>query len=152
MLLLFDYFVCANIATGCDCHGTSLRSEGKIPRMKRSINAVPRRMSSARCGATPNHTRVFSSARRRCRRINPSRGSSYFVAVWSCGMFSRLMRLFQLVGRIGERIRLTPVSETTVSCVHGGCGDSVGDTKFVCRLGRKCYAGTVYWELRWSQY
>lgn len=54
-----------SMTTGSECHGTSFRSAGKLPRMKRSIKYVQSSMSTGKFGANPNHIWVFES-RRRC--------------------------------------------------------------------------------------
>lgn len=100
-------------ATNCECHETTLRSKGKIPRMNQSIKQVPSWISTAICGATLNVIRVFSLQRRRCGSINPSRGGDSFVSVRNCGTFVRLMRLVQFAGTIDERMWLAPAPVST---------------------------------------
>lgn len=34
-------FACTNIATGCECQDMTFRSDGKITKIRRSINEVP---------------------------------------------------------------------------------------------------------------
>lgn len=47
----------ATIATGCESHGTTLRSPEKIPRMNRSMKDVPSSKSTARLEKIPNKLR-----------------------------------------------------------------------------------------------
>lgn len=110
--VLKENVVCASTATGCECQETTLRSDGKMPRMKRSMKEVLSNRSTARCSAIPSQICVVSVPRRRLRSINPSKGNSCFVAVRSCGTSLRFMRWVQLGGVIDERRRLTlaPVS------------------------------------------
>lgn len=98
-MVLLDIFACANIATGCECQDRTSSSYGHNPRMKRSTNEVPDKLSTAKRSATPNHIRVHKTLRLRSRMINPSSkiGS---VTVRSVRRLSRVMRWDHLLGSI----------------------------------------------------
>lgn len=49
--LFLDSFACATIATGWECQGATLRPDGKVQRMERSMNEIPSKMPTARYGA-----------------------------------------------------------------------------------------------------
>lgn len=66
-------FECDYIKTSFECHGTTLRLDWKIPRIKGLINAVPRKLSTDRCETTPKHMLVLKLPKQRWRRINPKR-------------------------------------------------------------------------------
>lgn len=94
IFVAFVDFVCANIASSCKCHGTTLHFDWKLLRETRLINMVPRRMLTARCGAaTPNHLCELSLPRQRWKGINASRGSGVLVAVRICSMLVVLCNL-----------------------------------------------------------
>lgn len=57
--------LCASITTSCECQETTLRSAEKIPQMKRFMNEVPSKISSARCRALLDLIKVFGLLGRR---------------------------------------------------------------------------------------
>lgn len=65
------------IATDLECQGMSFHSDGKKPRMKRSMKAIPSNISTAGCRAIPSHIRVLRLSMRRFSKINPSRSNGY---------------------------------------------------------------------------
>lgn len=85
-------------ATGCECHGTTLPSAGRIPRMKRSMKEVPGRINTARCRAITIQKRVFRLSSGRWRNINLSRNSGCMVAVCRSVTSLRLIQLVQTGG------------------------------------------------------
>lgn len=101
--------LCTRIATECECLETTLRSGGKIPRMKWSLNEVPGMMSTTRCGTTPNQVQVLSLPRRGWRSINFSRHNGCLLVARRCGTSLRPMRLVQIGGIVDGRVRVTPV-------------------------------------------
>lgn len=107
----FELCLCIRIAAECEYSETTLRSTRNILQMNRKINEVPSSSFTAEYGATPKQIRVLSLSRRRCRRINPSRGQGCLVAVCSCHMFLRLMRRKQFGGIIKKEkeLTLTPI-------------------------------------------
>lgn len=79
--------LCASLATGCECRGTTLRSKGKASHMKHSVTSVLSRNYTSSCRTTPNQIMVLGLPRRGCRNINPWRRSGFLVAVCNCKMF-----------------------------------------------------------------
>lgn len=75
--------------------------------MKRSINKVPSKLLTARCVAIPNRMQVHELPRWRCRSINPSHRSGFFVAICSAGRLLRTMIWVQFLGSIEKRTKLT---------------------------------------------
>lgn len=63
------------IATGGECHGTSLCSHGKISLMKRSRNVVPESRSKAKLSKILNQARTRSLSISTCGDIVPMTGS-----------------------------------------------------------------------------
>lgn len=90
--------------------GTTLHFDEKILRMKRSMNEVPRKLSIASCGPTPNHRWVHQLPTRRRRWISPSNDSISFVAVHIVERILRFMRWVYYLSSIEERIKFTPGS------------------------------------------
>lgn len=82
--------------------------------MERSMNDVPSSRITAKCGATPNRTRVFKSPRQSYKRIEPSSASGCFDAVRKEGKLFRFMRFARSRGIISDRIKCTPVSVSRI--------------------------------------
>lgn len=82
----------ASMTTGCECQGTIFLFEGKTSCIKRPINDVPRRRSTAKFGTAPNHMRTRRSPIPMWRRIVPSNSIGRFVAVRRRGKLVCFMR------------------------------------------------------------
>lgn len=78
-LSVFNYCVC--MSTGRKCHGTCLRSAGKLPWKYWSINHKLNRRWIERSSTTPNDTRMRTSPIWRSGRIT-------FFALFSCCLFA----------------------------------------------------------------
>lgn len=151
LYLFINVFACPNIATGCEFHHTTLRSDGKTPWMKRSINEVPCKMSTAKCGAEPNHMQVHNYLWRRCRRINLSNVSGFFCSGIEC---CKAFALYA-VGAIFRKhwrpdyVHANFFIKKTVCNVRDGGGCSIWDTMLVCWLGCKSDVRMLHWEGEW---
>lgn len=80
--------------------------------MRLLVNKVRIKISTARCGATPNHTRVPELPKRICGRIDPSSGSDSFVAVRNVRRLSSFKQKVQFFESIEKQITFAPVSVT----------------------------------------
>lgn len=80
--------------TGWEHQGATFLLAGKIPRVNQSINAVPRTMSTKRCGAMSNKSRVHNLHRRKRRLIDPSSWGGYFLVVLSLGEMWQMKQCF----------------------------------------------------------
>lgn len=86
----FDDLECLSeteIATGWKCQGITFRSEGKISRIKRSMNEVPNNMSTAKLEAMPNQSQTHRAPKQICRNFLPSNYKVCCVTVRRLGIF-----------------------------------------------------------------
>lgn len=110
----------ASTATGWEYKGTIFRSDWNIRRVKLSIKVVLGSRSTARCRATPNHTRVCIFPKQLCKRIESSIVSRCFVAVGKMKILYKFVRLFLVCKTTFNKIKFmsaTVSRRKTTKCV-----------------------------------
>lgn len=130
------------ISSGWYFRGTNFLSFQNVLHINPFINAMPRRVFTARSAAIPNQTRVRKLPRQRCRSIEPSGWRVFLVSVRSLRRSWRALRCFQPDGKRDGfmKFRPAPVSEASgwVQCYRRG---SIGDKQF---LGWFCCKGDFW--------